>query len=49
VRGPPSRAIIDLRTGKRTESDEHFATATSMYRDTGTMYWLQRAEREPES
>ncbi len=34
------------RTGKRTESDEHFAAATSMYREMGMTYWLEKAERE---
>ncbi len=34
------------RTGKRTESDEYFAAATSMYREMGMTYWLEKAERE---
>jgi len=34
------------RTGKRTESDEHLEAATTMYRDMGMTYWLERAERE---
>jgi class 3 adenylate cyclase/tetratricopeptide (TPR) repeat protein len=33
-------------TGKRMSSDEHFATATSMYRELGMTYWLEKAERE---
>ena len=32
--------------GKRMSSDEHFATATSMYRELGMTYWLEKAERE---
>ncbi len=34
------------RTGKRLEADEHFATATSMYREMGMTYWLEEAEEE---
>jgi DNA-binding SARP family transcriptional activator len=39
-------AKLYRRTGKRTESDEHFATATTMYRDMGMTYWLAKAECE---
>ena len=39
-------AKLYRRTGKRGESDEHFATATSMYREMGMTYWLERAEAE---
>jgi len=34
------------RTGKRTESDEHLTTATTMYREMEMTYWLLQAERE---
>ena len=34
------------RAGKRIESDEHFRTATSMYREMGMTYWLEQAEAE---
>ncbi len=32
---------LSRRTGKRQEAQEHFATATSMYREMGMMYWLE--------
>jgi len=35
-------AKLYRRTGKRNESDEHFRTATSMYREMGMTYWLGR-------
>ena len=34
------------RAGKRKRADEHFAAATSMYRDMGMTYWLEKAEAE---
>jgi class 3 adenylate cyclase/tetratricopeptide (TPR) repeat protein len=34
------------RSGRRGESDEHFATATTMYREMDMTYWLGRAEAE---
>jgi len=34
------------RTGKRTQSDEHLTTATTMYREMGMTYWLEQAELE---
>jgi len=34
------------RTGKRIESDEHFNTAATMYREMGMTYWLEKAEAE---
>jgi class 3 adenylate cyclase/tetratricopeptide (TPR) repeat protein len=34
------------RTGKRTESDEHLTTATTMYREMGMRFWLEQAERD---
>ncbi len=37
---------IYRRTGKRDEADEHFAAATSMYREMGMTYWLEQAEAE---
>ena len=39
-------AKLYRRTGKRTESDEHSATARTMYLDMGMTYWLERADRE---
>jgi class 3 adenylate cyclase/tetratricopeptide (TPR) repeat protein len=35
-----------LRTDKREQAQEHLATATTMYREMGMTYWLERAERE---
>jgi len=33
-------------TGKTSESNEHLATAATMYRDMGMTYWLEKAEAE---
>ena len=32
------------RTGKRQAAQEHFTTATTMYREMGMSFWLERAE-----
>jgi hypothetical protein len=32
------------RTGKREQAHEHLTTATTMYREMGMMYWLEKAE-----
>jgi len=32
------------RTGKSEQAQEHFTTATTMYRDMGMTYWLESAE-----
>jgi tetratricopeptide (TPR) repeat protein len=32
------------RTGTQKRGDEHLTTATTMYRDMGMTYWLERAE-----
>jgi class 3 adenylate cyclase/tetratricopeptide (TPR) repeat protein len=34
------------RTGKREQAQEHLTTATSMYREMGMTYWLEKAEAE---
>ena len=34
------------RTGKREEAQEHLRTATTMYREMGMTYWLEKAEPE---
>jgi hypothetical protein len=34
------------RTDKREQAQEHLTTATTMYRDMGMTYWLERAEAE---
>ena len=37
---------LDWRTGKREQAQEHLTTATTMYREMGMTYWLERAETE---
>jgi hypothetical protein len=39
-------AYHDAPTGKRQEAQEHLTTATTMYREMGMTYWLERAEAE---
>jgi hypothetical protein len=34
------------RTDKREQAQEHFATATTMYREMDMTYWLEKAEAE---
>jgi hypothetical protein len=34
------------RTDKRDQAHEHLTTATTMYRDMGMTYWLEKAEAE---
>jgi class 3 adenylate cyclase/tetratricopeptide (TPR) repeat protein len=34
------------RSGKREQAQEHLTTATTMYRDMGMTYWLEKAEAE---
>jgi hypothetical protein len=34
------------RTDKREQAKEHLATATTMYREMGMTYWLEKAEAE---
>ena len=34
------------RTGKREQAQEHLTTATTMYREMGMRYWLEKAEAE---
>jgi len=34
------------RRGKREEAQEHFATATTMYREMDMRFWLEQAEVE---
>jgi tetratricopeptide (TPR) repeat protein len=40
------RAKLYRRTGKRIESDEHFTIATTLYREMGMTYWLEKADHE---
>jgi tetratricopeptide (TPR) repeat protein len=37
------------RTGKRQEEQEHLATATTMYREMGMHFWLEKARSREES
>ena len=34
------------RTDKREEAQEHLTTATTLYREMGMTYWLEKAEAE---
>jgi len=34
------------RTGQREQAQEHLTTATTMYREMGMTYWLEKAETE---
>jgi hypothetical protein len=34
------------RTDKREQAQQHLATATTMYREMGMTYWLEKAEAE---
>jgi hypothetical protein len=34
------------RTGTREQAQEHLTTATTMYREMGMTYWLEKAEAE---
>jgi hypothetical protein len=34
------------RTDKREQAGEHLATATTMYREMGMTYWLEKVEAE---
>src|SRR5262249_50069704 len=34
------------RTGQRSQAQEHLTTATTMYREMGMTYWLEKAEAE---
>ncbi len=34
------------RTGRREQAQEHLATVTTIYREMGMTYWLERAEAE---
>jgi tetratricopeptide (TPR) repeat protein len=37
---------LSRRTGKREQAQEQLSIATSMYREMGMMYWLEKAEAE---
>ena len=39
-------ARVYHRTDKRQQAQEHFVTATTIYRDLGMTYWLKQAETE---
>jgi hypothetical protein len=36
------------RTDNREQAQEHLTTATTMYRNMGMTYWLEKAESEME-
>ena len=35
---------LSRRTGKREQAHEHLAIATTIYREMGMTYWLEKAE-----
>ena len=35
-----------VHAGKREQAQEHLTTATTMYREMGMTYWVERAEAE---
>jgi predicted protein tyrosine phosphatase len=37
---------LGARAVKREQGQEHLATATTMYREMGMTYWLEKAEAE---
>ena len=37
---------LDRRAGKRQEAQEHFTTATTMYREMDMRFWLEKAGAE---
>ena len=37
---------LSRRTGQREQAQEHLITATTMYREMGMTYWLEKAEAE---
>ena len=37
-------AKLFRRTNKREQAQEHFTTATTMYREMGMQYWLEQAQ-----
>ena len=37
---------LRVRAGKRSEAEEHFTAAATMYREMGMTYWLEKAESE---
>jgi class 3 adenylate cyclase/tetratricopeptide (TPR) repeat protein len=37
---------LSRRTGNREQAQEHLTTATTMYREMGMTYWLEKAEAE---
>ncbi len=39
-------AKLYQRTGKPEQARDHFTTATTMYREMGMRFWLERAEAD---
>jgi hypothetical protein len=42
-------AKLCRRTRRYQQADEHFARATTMYREMGMTYWLEKAAKEFEA
>jgi hypothetical protein len=40
------QAAAFQRVSERQQAQEHFAAATTMYRETGMTYWAEKMERE---
>jgi tetratricopeptide (TPR) repeat protein len=40
---------LSRRTNKREQAQEHLTTATTMYREMGMTYWLEKAEEESQA
>jgi hypothetical protein len=43
---PPDLGKLYRRTGKQEEAQEHLTTATTMFREMQTRFWLEKAETE---
>jgi len=39
-------ARLSIRTGEHQKARQHFTIATTMMREMGMRYWLEKAERE---
>jgi hypothetical protein len=37
---------LSRRTGQREQAQEHLSAATTMYREMGMTFWLEKAEAE---
>jgi hypothetical protein len=41
-----SLGALYRRTGDQAKAEEHLTTATTMYREMGMTFWLEKAEAE---